>query len=126
MHLDAKHAVALTRFTAAAFHVEREATRLVAARSRLREPGVELPKMREDARVRCGIRSGRSPDWRLIDADDLVDVRESLDGVARSDPSRCSVERRTRGAEQRIHDEAALAGSTDTGHRRDDAERNVD
>jgi hypothetical protein len=62
----------------------------------------------------------------LVDADDLVDVLQPLDAVARAHPARRAVQGGARGAEERIHDEAALPGAADARDRRDHAERNVD
>src|SRR5439155_24245083 len=95
MHLDAKHAVALAGFASTALHVERETTRLVAARARLGERRVEIAEQREHARVRRGVRPRRAADRRLIDRDDFVDVREALDAVALADRRARSIERGT-------------------------------
>ena len=54
--------------------VEGEAPGLVAALARLRQHGVELANVGEDAGVGRRIRARRASDGRLIDADDLVDV----------------------------------------------------
>ena len=69
VHLDAQHAVALAGLAAAALDVEREAPRLVAARARVRQSGVKLAQVREDAGVRRRVRARRAADGRLIDAD---------------------------------------------------------
>ena len=126
VHLDAQHAVALARLAAAALDVEREAARLVAARARVGQAGVELAQVREDAGVRGRVRARRAADRRLIDADDLVDVLEALDAVAGPDPARGAVELGARRAEQRVDDQAALARAADAGDGRDQAERDLD
>ena len=51
VHLDLDHAVALAGFTPAAFDVEAEATRLVAARTRFLSGGEQLADRGEDAGV---------------------------------------------------------------------------
>src|SRR6185436_17869630 len=97
VHLDAQHAVALARLAPAALDVERETSRLVAASARLRKTGVELPQQREDAGIGGGVRARCPPDGSLIDGDDLIDVLEPLDAVARSDGASGAVERRACG-----------------------------
>ncbi len=84
VHLDSEHPVALAGLASAALDVERETPRFVAARARVRERREELAEEGERARVSGRVRSRRPPDGGLIDADDLVDVLEPHDGVARS------------------------------------------
>ncbi len=111
VHLDAEDAVALASLAAAAFHVEREAPRLVAARARVGQARVELAEEREDAGVRRRVRARRAADRRLVDRDDLVDVLEALDAVALADRRRRVVELRARGGEERVDDEARFAAT---------------
>ena len=85
VHLDAKHAVALTRFATTALHVERKTPRLVTARACFRQASVDLAEEREHTRVGCRIRSRRPSDRRLIDRDDLVDLIEPADRIAFAD-----------------------------------------
>src|SRR6185437_9103267 len=74
IHFDAALSVALAGFAASAGYVEAEPPRLVAAFARLRQHGKQIADRRKDLRVGCGIRTWRAPDWRLVDADDFVDV----------------------------------------------------
>ena len=78
VHLDRDDAVALARFAAAALDVEREPSRLVAARLRFGHHREQLADEREQARVGRRIRSRRPADRRLIDLDHLVDQRRCL------------------------------------------------
>src|SRR5919201_3583238 len=86
LHLDLDDPVAGTGLAATALHVEREAARGVAAEARLRHGGEELAYRREEAGVRRGVRARRSPDRRLVDLDDLVDVLDAFDAVVRAGP----------------------------------------
>ncbi len=91
IHFDAAQAVALAGFAAAAFYVEAEAARLVAALARFGQHGEEFADGREDAGIGGGIGARRAPDGRLIDLDDFVDVARAP-SISRNAPG-CSIER---------------------------------
>ena len=84
VHLDLDLPVALARLAAAAADVEREAPRLVAAHLRLGGQRVQLADVREEIRVRRGVRAGRAADRRLVDLDHLVEAVDALDPVVRA------------------------------------------
>ena len=81
IHLDAPQPVALARLAPPALHVEAEAPRPVAAFARFRQHRVQLANRRKHARVRRWIRPRRTPDRRLVDLHDFVDVLAALDGA---------------------------------------------
>ena len=70
-HLD--HAVAFAGFTAPAFDVEREASRLVAALAGLRRLCEEIADGCEQARVRRGVGARGATDGALVYVDDFVE-----------------------------------------------------
>src|SRR3954463_12904031 len=92
MHLDLHEAVALTGLAPSALHVEREASRPIAADLRLGQLGEQLANRREQSRVRRRIRARRPPDRTLVDVDDLVDVLEPGDARMRAGNHARSVE----------------------------------
>ena len=84
VHLDRDDAVALARLAAAALDVEREASRLEAARLRVRHHREQIADEGEQAGVGRRIRSRRPADRRLIDLDHLVDELDAFDPVVRA------------------------------------------
>src|SRR5690349_12531159 len=74
VHFDAAQAVALAGFAAAAFDVEAETARAIAALAGLREHGEKLADGPEDAGIGGGIRTRRAADGRLVNLDDFVDL----------------------------------------------------
>ena len=81
VHFDAPQPLALARFAAPAFDVETEPPGAVAALARFRQHGKQLANGREDPGVGGGIGARRSPDGRLVDDDDLVEVLQAGDGA---------------------------------------------
>ncbi len=79
MHLDLFRTLPLTMFTSPALDVKAEPARLVTAYLRLSCHGKELPDQIEHTGVSCRVASRRSADRRLIDLDDLIDVRNADD-----------------------------------------------
>src|SRR5439155_10706505 len=81
-HLDVGHEVELRRdralplalLAAAAFDVEAESPRLVAALHRERRRGEQIADRVVEADVGRRVRAAVAPDRRLIDVDDLADV----------------------------------------------------
>ncbi len=84
IHLDAALAFALAGLAASAGDIEGKTSGLVAALARLRQHGVEVADLGEDAGVSCGIGAWRAADGRLVDADDFVDILCAGDGLVRS------------------------------------------
>src|ERR1044072_8275376 len=74
VHFDTPLAFALAMLATSAGNVERKASSLIAALARLRQHGVKVADMREDARIGCGIGAWSSANGRLINADDLINV----------------------------------------------------
>src|SRR6185503_7191284 len=74
IHLDPLHALALARFAAPAFHVERKAAGFVTSLTRLRQHCIQFAQRREETCVGCRIGTRRAADWRLVDLDYLVDM----------------------------------------------------
>ena len=77
VHLDLDRAVAGAGLAAAALDVEGEPALLVAADLRLRGLGEQLADVVEDAGVGRRVGPRRAADRRLVDVDDLVDVRRA-------------------------------------------------
>ena len=77
VHLDLDLPVAAADLAAPALDVEREAPRLVAARPRLLGLGEQVADDVEEARVGRRVRARRAPDRRLVDLDDLVELRRA-------------------------------------------------
>ena len=77
VHLDLDLAVAAADLAAPALDVEREAPRLVPARPRLLRARVEVADVVEQPDVGGRVGPRRAPDRRLVDVDDLVDLRRA-------------------------------------------------
>src|SRR5439155_11622727 len=86
VHLDLDLPVAAADLAAPALDVEREAPRLVTARSRLLGLGEQVADDVEQPGVRRRVRPRRAPDRRLIDLDDLVELLEPQHLVVRAWP----------------------------------------
>src|SRR5260370_4124379 len=81
VHLDAADAVALRRLAAAALHVERKTPRPVAAHSPFRQLREKLADVREEPRVRRGIRTRCAPDRTLVDVNHLVEMLDAFESL---------------------------------------------
>ena len=126
VHLDLHEAVALTRLAAAALHVEREASRPIAANLRLGQLGEELANRREESGVRRRIRARRATDRTLVDVDDLVDVLEARDARVRAGNHARAIEMPRQRAMQNVFDQRRLARAGHAGDRDEQSERNLD
>ena len=84
MHFHLDDTVALTGFTASAFDVEAESTRLVAARTRLLGAGKQFANRCENAGIGRRIRAWGAADRALVDVDALVDVFDTADSIQRA------------------------------------------
>src|SRR6202022_2008137 len=93
IHLDAAQAVALARFAAPALHVEAEPAGAIAPLARFGQHGEQFADGSEYAGVRRWVRTRRASDRRLIDFDDLVDLRGSFDFAERAGAFHRPVER---------------------------------
>src|SRR5215469_1530617 len=74
VHLNPSLAFALAGLTPATRNIEGKPSRFVAAFARLRQHGVEIANVCEDARVRRWIRPRGTADRRLVNANDFVHV----------------------------------------------------
>ena len=110
VHLDLHEAVALARLAAPALHVEREASRPVAADLRVRQLGEQLANGREQPRVRGRIRARRAADRALVDVDDLVDVLEPRDAIVLAGNHARAIEVARERVVQNVLDERRLSG----------------
>src|SRR5438105_3561893 len=123
LHLDLDDPVAGAGFAPPALHVEREATRCISAQTRLRHRSEELADRRKKPGVCRGVRTRRSPDRRLVDVNDLVDVLDALDLVVRSRPLLRARDDLREPAIKDLVDERALPGARYAGDRHELSER---
>src|SRR5262245_8529207 len=84
MHLNALGALTLACLTAPALYVEAEPARLVTPDLGLAGLGEDFTDLVKYSRVRGGVGAGRSPDGGLVDLDDLVDFRNTVEGLEHS------------------------------------------
>ena len=91
VHLDALNAVALTRLTASALHVERKASRRVAAHFRIGSFSEKLANIGKQPRVRRGIGARCAPYRALVDSDDLIEVLDALNALMLTGIGVCAV-----------------------------------
>ncbi len=126
VHLDLDRAVALTRLAAAALHVEREATREIPAHLRFLRTREERADLVEHAGIRRGVRTGRAPDRRLVDVDDLVEILDPFDALVSSGYIARAVDLLHQRRVENVTDERALAAPAHTGDRDEASERKLD
>src|SRR6202012_2497877 len=100
--------------------------RFVAARPRLLGLGEDLPDVVEDAGVGRRVGARRAADRRLVDVDDLVDLRQAVDPVVRAGAQFRLVEAVGDRGVERLVDQRRLARAGYPGDAAEDAERNVD
>ena len=124
VHLDLDDAVAVAGLAPSPLHIEAEPSRLVASHPCIRQHGKEVPDVVEDSRIGGRIGSRRSPDRALINADDLVDMVDPVNGLHVSDFPLGVVELLSQGRKEDFIDQAALAGSRNACHTGEGAERN--
>src|SRR5260370_20097322 len=74
-------AVAVTRLAAGALHVERKSPRSVAAHSPFRQLREKLADVREEPRIRRGIRTRCAPDRTLVDVNHLVEMLDAFEAL---------------------------------------------
>src|SRR6185503_18088910 len=81
VHLDLENAVTLAGLATAALHIEREPPRLITAGFRFRQAREPVANGSESPGIGCRIGSWRSPDRRLVDVDDLVEMLQAVDAI---------------------------------------------
>src|SRR3989344_5688062 len=77
MHFDQNHPITGTHLATPALDVEGKSTRLVTAHLRFRCGGEQVADISKDASIGGGVRTRGSPDGRLVDIDDFVDIVEA-------------------------------------------------
>src|SRR5260370_16660658 len=92
MHLDRDDAVALARLAAPALDVEGKAPRAVAAHPGFGQLREQVADVSEQPGVGGRVGSRRAPDRALIDVDNPVQVRDTLDALVRAPPLVAAVE----------------------------------
>src|SRR6201999_4411543 len=97
--------------------------RLVAARPRLLRLGEDLADVIEDAGVGGRVGARRAADRRLVDVDDLVDLREAVDAVVGAGAQFRLVQAVGDRGVERLVDQRRLARAGDAGVAAEDAER---
>ena len=125
VHLDLDQAVALARLAAPALHVEREASRAVAALARFLHLREQLADRREEPGVGRRIAARRAPDRALVDADHLVEVLEPFDLVVRRRLLGAVVQMPRDRVVERVVDERRLARARHAGHADEQADRQL-
>ena len=123
VHFDFDDAVALAGFASAAFDVEGEAPRRVAARAAFLGTGEKVADGGEDAGVGGGVGSGGAADGRLVDVDDFVELVEAGDAFVGRGVVAGAVEVFGGGFGERFVDEGAFAAAGDAGDAGEEAER---
>src|SRR3569623_2393747 len=83
MQLHFEHAAAFAGLAAAALDVEAESAGAVTARARCLRAGEQLADRREQTGLGGGSGARRAAERALIDVDDLVELREADDVLAR-------------------------------------------
>src|SRR4030095_1568186 len=110
MHFHLDEPVALARFAASALHVEGEAAGSVAALACFLHLREQLANRREQSGVRRRIGTRRAADRTLVDADDLVEVFESLDFAVGRGLLGAVVQVPRHGVIERVADQGGIAG----------------
>src|SRR5579864_4540689 len=80
IHLNPPFAFTLAMFAASARNVKRKTPCFVTTLARLRQHGIQITDMRENAGISRGIRSWRSANGRLINANHFVNMLCAGDG----------------------------------------------
>ena len=120
VHLDSLLAGPVAGFAPAAGLVEAESAGRIASHLGLRKLGEQLADQVERAGIRRRCRIGRVSQRRLVDADHLVDMLQTLDRFVGTRGLLCAVQGSGRGLPQNVFDQRALArarNSRDGGHR---------
>ena len=123
VHFDFDDAVALAGFASAAFDVEGEAPRRVAARAAFLGAGEEVADGGEDAGVGGGVGAGGAANGRLVDVDDFVELVKAGDAFVGRRVVASAVEVFGGGFGERFVDEGAFAAAGDAGDAGKETER---
>src|SRR3569623_2136630 len=126
MHLHFQHAVAFAGLAAAAFDVEAEAAGAVPARARILRTGDQYAARREPSGVGGRFGARRAAVRALIDVDDLVELLEADDVLARRGFLAAAVDGDRGVAVERIVQQRRLARARHAGDAGHEAEGNVD
>ena len=84
IHFQPRRAVPLAGLAPSAAHVEAESPRLVAARFRFGQLGVQIADIVEDFDIRGRIGARRAANRRLVDGDQFVEMPESVDPLVQA------------------------------------------
>src|ERR1700675_1877938 len=116
IHFDASQAVALASLAAAALHIKTKTSGFVTALARVWKHGKKIADWRENACIRCGIRTGSSANGRLVDLDDLVDLLGAKDFAMRGDGLHGTIEFLRQRAIKNVIDERGLSRAGNSSH----------
>ena len=123
MHLDLNDAIATAGLATAAFHIETETARLVAAQPSLRGLAEQFADRIKQAGIGCRIGAWRSPDRRLVDINNLVDMLCAPDPRMRTGPCMRAVNLLRQCLKQYFVDQRTFAGARYSGYGRKYAKR---
>jgi hypothetical protein len=115
LHLEDLDTRAAAALAAPPRHVEREAPGLVPPGHSLGQPREELTDAGEGAGVGGRVRARGAADGVLVDADDLVEVLEALEGPMGQGRALCPLERGGRRWLQDLQQQGGLSGAGDPG-----------
>ena len=116
VHFDFDDAIPVAGFTPSAPDIETEPSGLVSPHLGVWEHGEEFTNVGENPGIGRRIGTGRTSDRALIDADDLIDIAQALDGPDTSHFYLGPVEFPGQVRVEDFVDETALAGTRDARH----------
>ena len=123
MHLDLDQAVARAGLAPAAFDIEAEPARPVAARLGVRSLGKQVADVVKYAGISRRVGARRAPDGRLVDVDDLVQIGQAGDRIVRARTRLGAVQLGRKALIQDLVDERGLARAGHAGHAGERAQR---
>ena len=126
IHFQPRRAVPLARLAAPAAHVEAESPRLVAAGLRFGQFRVEIADVVEHFDVSRRIGAGRAADRRLVDGDELVEMREPFDSIVAARIADAAVEIAAEGLDENVVHQRTLSGAGHPGHTDEAPQRDFD
>ncbi len=109
MHFNLDHAIALTRFAAAALDVKAETPRTIAAFAAGGHTGKQFADRRKQTGVRGRVGTRRAANRRLIDIDDFVEQIQAVDFLERRRFGRSAIQITRRDGVQRVVDQRGFA-----------------
>ena len=116
IHFQPIRAVSFAGLAPSASHVEAESPRFVAAQFRLGQLSEQIADVIKHLDVGAGIRPRRTPDRRLVDSNQLVQVLESFDAPVSPRLAQSSIQVAAQCLDQDVIDQRALAGPGNAGH----------